>query len=607
MWNKLLHVLDNVRRVFVGLIFLFMIVVFIIVIYTTHPSIPDKAVLVLDPKGALVEELAAPGAGFPLDLTAVEQTRVRDLVRAIHAARDDDRIRMLLLDLKDMDRTSLTKLQTLRRAIDDFKTSGKKVIAAADSYTQSQYYLAASADTVYLHPMGMVLLTGLSLYRNYFKDALDKMKVKIHLFRAGEYKSAAEPLVRNNMSAAARIADKALLTQLWQSYKQGVANMRHVKTDNIQNMLDHLSVYAQKYGGNIARMELKMRLVDKLATHAEVEVALAKQFSNQFAGQSGSGSASTPPSVTYKQYIRSLGSKTTPDGDRQIGLIVASGPILDGNQPPGAIGGESFSELVNMARRDRHIKAVVLRIDSPGGSAMASETIRLAVERLKQAGKPVIVSMGSMAASGGYWIASAANEIWASPDTLTGSIGVFGLFPGFSQGLNALGIHTDGLGTTQIAGGMRSDRPLNPELAKVIQMSVDHIYGDFIRHVSEGRNMDASKVRMLAEGRVWTGADALKLGLVDKLGGLDKAIAAAAKHAKLGKDYQVKRIRPKLGMREIILENLMGEARILMARAFPEIMTIIPAFWQSGFRTLELSRLIKPSGGVYAWCELPAM
>ncbi len=603
MWNKLLYVLDGTRRVISGLIFLLIIVLLVVAFRATHPSIPDKAVLVLNPTGALVEELAAPGAGFPFGLTTVEQTRVRDLVRVIHAARDDKRIRMLLLDLKDMDRTSITKLQTLRRAIDDFKTSGKKVIAVSNNYTQSQYYLAASADTVYLHPMGMVLLTGLSLYRNYFKDALDKMKVKVHLFRVGEYKSAAEPLVRNHMSAAARMADKVLLTQLWRSYKRDVASMRHIKADDIQNMLDHLPTYVKKYSGSIAQLELNMHLVDKLATRDEVEATLARQFSSQ----PGVGGISSPPSVTYKQYLRSLGPKVTPDGSRQVGLIVASGPVMDGNQPPGAIGGESFSQLVDMARRDTRIKAVVLRIDSPGGSAMASETIRLAIERLKEAGKPVVVSMGSMAASGGYWIASAANEIWASPDTLTGSIGVFGLFPSFNQGLNALGIHTDGLGTTQIAGGMRTDRPLNPELAKVIQMSVNHVYSDFINHVSQGRHMDTSRVRALAKGRVWTGTDALRLGLVDKLGTLDGAIAAAAKRAKLGKQYQVKYIRHKLGMRARIMEKLMGEAKTAMITAFPGSVTMLPASWRKGMAELELTRLIKPSGGIYAWCEIPAL
>ncbi|MDQ6959105.1 MAG: signal peptide peptidase SppA, partial [Mariprofundaceae bacterium] len=537
MWSKLLHILDNVRRVFLGLVFLLMIVVFIVAINASRTSVPDQAVLVLDPKGALVEELAAPDAAFPFGLPSTEQARMHDLIRALHAARDDKRIRILQLDLKNMDRSSLTKLKVLRRAIDDFKTSGKKVVTAADSYTQSQYYLAASADTVYLHPMGMVLLTGLSLYRNYFKDALDKMKVKVHLFRAGEFKSAAEPFVRNNMSAAAREADRVLLTQLWQSYKRDLATMRHIKVDDIQNMLDHPANYVQKYNGNLAQMALKMRLVDKLATHAEVQMAL----SNQFSSQSGTGSNASPPSVTYKQYLRSLGSEAIPNEGEQVGLIVASGNILDGDQPPGAIGGDSFSKLVDEAGRDSHIKAVVVRIDSPGGSAVASETIRQAIERLKQTGKPVVVSMGSMAASGGYWIASAADEIWAYPTTLTGSIGVFGLFPGFGQGLNALGIHTDGLGTTQIAGGMRADRPLHPELAKVIQMSVDNVYSEFINHVSKGRNINISKVRTLAEGRVWTGADALKLGLVDKLGGLDKAIAAAAKRAKLGENYQVKR------------------------------------------------------------------
>jgi len=603
MWRKLLNILDHARRVFLGLMFLFMIVMLVVAIETMRPSIPDQAVLVIDPKGILVEELKAPDVTFPFTMPVAEQVRMHDLVRAIHAARDDKRIRMLLLDLKDMDRTSLTKLHTVRRAIDDFKTSGKKVIAASDNYTQAQYYLAASADTVYLHPMGMVLLSGFSLYRNYFKDALDRMKVKVHLFRAGEYKSAAEPLVRNNMSAAARKADQALLMQLWKSYKRDVANMRNIKAGNIQNMLDHPASHVREYGGNLAQLALKMHLVDKLATLAEVQTVLE----NKFSGQLSAGNASTFPSVTYKQYLRSLESEVTPDGDAQIGLIVASGPILNGDQPSGVIGGDSFSKLVDMARSDAHIKAVVLRIDSPGGSAVASETIRLAVERLKQAGKPVVVSMGSMAASGGYWIATPADEIWASPSTLTGSIGVFGLFPGFNQGLNELGIHTDGLGTTQIAGGMRMDRPLNPELAEAIQMNVNHVYSDFINHVSQGRTMNTSRVRALAGGRVWTGTDAMRLGLVDALGTLDNAIASAAKRAKLGENYQVKRIQPKRGVRELMMEKLMGQARIIMSSLFPETMTMIPKSWRNSFRVLELSRLIKPSGGIYVWCEMPML
>jgi len=600
MWSKLLHFLDNARRVFSALIFLLLIVLLVMAIKVTHPSIPDQAVLVLDPKGPLVEEVSTPDAAFPFAIPSVEQVRMHNMLRVIHAARDDQRIRMIFLDLKDMDRTSITKLQTLRRAIEDFKSSGKKVVAAADNYTQSQYYLAASADTVYLHPMGMVLLTGLSLYRNYIKDALDKMQVQVHLFRAGEYKSAAEPLVRNNMSDAARRADQVLLSELWNIWKHDIAGMRHIKANDIQDMLDHPASYVKKNGGSLAHMALKMHLVDKLATHAEVQAAIGRQL--------GIKNNSAVPMVTYTQYLKSLGAEATPDGDKQIGVIIASGDILDGNQPPGAIGSDSFTKLMDTARRDTHIKAVVLRIDSPGGSALASETIRLAVERLKQAGKPVIVSMGSMAASGGYWIASAANEIWAYPGTLTGSIGVFGLFPEVTQGLNALGIHTDGLGTTKTAGGMRADRPLNPELAGVIQMTVDHIYTDFIKHVAQGRHMPPAKVRTLAEGRVWTGADALKLGLVDKIGGLNDAIASAAEHVKLGKNYQIKYIHPEAGMRELIMKSLLGEASSMMSKTLTRSMaTILPASWKSISNTLQLTHLIKPSGGVYAWCELPAL
>ncbi len=599
MFAKFLHILDFTRRAVLGVIFLLMLGVLAVVFITMRPSVPEHAVLVLDPKGALVEELAVPGSAFPLAMPAAEQARMRDLVRAIHAARDDRHIRMILLDLKDLDRAPLTKLQALRRAIDDFKTGGKKVIASANSYTQTQYYLAASADTVYLHPMGMVLLTGFSLYRNYFRDALGKMNVKVHLFRAGKYKSAAEPFVRNSMSESARVADQAVLKQLWYLYKQDVAHMRKIKAQDIQNLLDHLASHVQKQHGNLARLALKMRLVDKLATRAGVRANIAREL--------GTGDAFSLPAIKYKQYLRALGPEHAPEGKRQIGLLVASGPILDGEQPPGAVGSTSFARLAHKAASDKRIRAVVLRIDSPGGSALASETIRRSVEEIRQAGKPVVVSMGSMAASGGYWMATAADEIWAATATLTGSIGVFGLFPDFNAGLDAIGIHSDGVKTTEIAGGLRPDRPLSPELARVIQMSVDQIYGAFINRVARGRNMDAARARSVAKGRVWTGADALRIGLVDHLGEQDEAIAAAARRAGLGKNYQVKRIRPRRGVRELIMENLLGEVRTIMTGLFPGPLTMIPASWRQGGSMLALARLIKPTGGIYAWCETPPL
>ena len=608
MWSKLFRALEIVRRAVSAFVVLLVLVVFIAAILAARPSVPEQAVLVVHPRGELVEELAAPEAAFPLALPSPEQTRVRDLVRAIRAAKDDERIKGLILDLRDMAPAPLEKLRAVARAIADFRAGGKPVHALGDAYTQSQYYLATSADTVWLHPMGMVLLTGMSLYRHYLKDALDKLHVRVHLFRAGEFKSAAEPLVRNDMSPAARQADAALVGQLWQAWKRDVAARRHLTPGTIQAMLDDPAGFLARHGNDPARLALDLKLVDRLATPAEAKRRIARALKLARDGRL--------PTVDARRYLRSLGPPPAPRGDRRVGLIVASGPVVDGEAGPGAIGGDSLAALLDQARRNDAIKAVVLRIDSPGGSATASETIRRAVLRLKAAGKPVVVSMGSMAASGGYWMAAPADEIWASPVTLTGSIGVFALIPEFAGSLSALGVHTDGLATTRTAAGSRADRPLSPAVARAIQAGVNHVYARFIHHVAEGRRLAPKAVRAVAAGRVWTGRDALARKLVDHLGGLEDAIAAAAKRAHLGKRYAVQRIQPRRTLQERILEALMGKARALMAQAWPASSltqsiarptALQPAMLKLIKAIPPLPRLNPDSPGILAWSDARAL
>ncbi|MDQ6965310.1 MAG: signal peptide peptidase SppA, partial [Mariprofundaceae bacterium] len=464
--------------------------------------------------GDIVEEIEVQ-SGFPPDFSASGQTRLEDIVRVLRAAKQDKRISGLLLDFRELDQVSLPALQTLGRELRDFRQGGKAISAYADQYSQTQYLAAANADELWLHPMGMVLLTGMSSYRNYFADALKRMHVDIHLFRAGSYKSAAEPLVRNDMSDAAREETQAALDQLWAAIKLDVSHARGIDPASLQAMLDDPNTAISPYAGDPAALAKGMHLVDRIGTHGEWI-------------QSIRGNAEQ---IGFSRYRQSLPSADHEGSGAKIGILTASGMITDSGLSAAGLHGEDFVELVDMAIEDDAIKAVVLRIDSPGGSVQASETMRRALSRLREAGKPLVVSMAGMAASGGYWIAAEADEIWTSPTTLTGSIGVFGVFPNMADALQNLGIHSDGVGTTAIAGGMRPDRPLPQAVSDVLQSGVDHVYTTFIGIVAKGRNMPADKVAQLAEGRVWTGADAVRLGLADQLGDLNDAIAAAASRA----------------------------------------------------------------------------
>ncbi len=551
--SSLFHWLDQLRRILVNMLFVLILFVIIAALLTEQPGVPDHAALVVNPTGKIVEELELPSTEIlPLQmgLASRHQTRLHDLIHSMELAATDERIRLMVLKLDGMDHTSLPQLQELRRAIYTFKASGKRVIATGPNYTQSQYYLAAAADQVFLNPLGVVALQGFSIYRNYIKDALAKLHINVQLFRAGEYKAAAEPMVRNNMSDADRISNRLLLDTLWSAYKNDLAEMRQIKAQRIQTVLDQPSIYLAEYNGNMAELVKAEGLVDTLAHEGEIENYIASAL----------GVSGDYRSITFHDYLQAVNGDTEPVSENQIGIITASGMILDGELPPGSVGSKTMAQMLKQAREDEKIKAVVLRIDSPGGSAPASEAIRSEILRLKKTGKPVVVSMGAMAASGGYWIAAPADEIWAAATTITGSIGAYAILADVEQSLEKLGVHTDGIGTTLVAGGIRADRQLPPELAKVMQLSIQYIYGRFLNIVSEGRNISEDQVAKLAEGRVWTGLEAKKLGLVDHLGGFDEAVVAAAKRAGLGEHYDKVWIRPPQKLKDIILAELFGNA-----------------------------------------------
>jgi protease-4 len=599
----------GVLDVVVDIVVLALVLLFIVMILSLGPRVPhvpSSAALVINPQGELVEQFSGDPAQRALDRLLGRgtrtQTRLRDIIEAIHTAETDPRIKALVIDPDDMRSAALADLQAIGAAITEFKGSDKPVFAYADSLDQAQYYLATYADHIMLNPQGGVLLTGLGAYREYFKDALDKLGVDWNVFRVGKYKSYVEPFTRNDMSPAAKEADGALLATLWGSYQDHVVAARHFKAGAVDDYIAKLPDELAAAGGDMAQLALKQGLVDKLTTRDEMHAAIAKVAG---AGPGGQGYNQ----VDFLDYLHATAAARADSGRSpdQVGVIVAEGDILDGNQPPGTIGGDSLSRLIREARDDKQVKALVLRVDSPGGSAFASELIRRQIELTKAAGKPVVVSMGAVAASGGYWISMAGDRIYASPTTITGSIGILGMFPTFQKTLAKIGIHNDGVGTTPLSGDFRPTRAMSSQAKKIFQLTIDHGYQEFVSKVANARHLGLDKVKQIAQGRVWSGADAKRLGLIDEFGELPDAIKAAAQLAGIAQNYSVHYIQPPLSLGARLLIGLSQQAEI--APAAPGSLRESPAA-----RTLArlrgfvagIGRFNDPNGiYAYCFCRLP--
>ena len=552
------RILEGIRKV-LHLALLLLIFGFVLAaLHTSIPIIPRSAALVIAPQGQLVEQLS----GDPVRRAFGEasggpapETLLRDVTDAIAAAKADSRIKLIVLDLDEMEPSGLSKLQEISAGLRDFRASGKRVIAAGDSFSQSQYYLAAQAGEVYLDPMGEVSVTGFSYYRMYFKDAIEKLSVDLNVFRAGTFKSYTDQFSRSDMAPSEREETSVWLESLWNAYTQDVTRARSLPPGALKDFIAEQPSSLQAVGGDMAKMALQRGLVTALKSR--------RQVADDLKGLVGEDEDSHSfNSIGMSQYLSAVRSKRVlkSKSDAKIGIVVASGEIFDGHQLPGAIGGESTSNLLREARYDNAVKAVVLRVDSPGGSEFASEIILREVQALRKAGKPVVVSMSSYAASGGYYIAAAANQIFASPTTITGSIGVFSYIPTFQRTLEKLGIKVDGIGTTPLAGDLRIDRALGPATKQLLQASVDHAYAQFVRRVADGRKKSFEDIDKIAQGRVWAGLDAQRIGLVDHLGGLKDATDAAAKLAELGANYDVDYIEPDLSLREELLMQIRSQA-----------------------------------------------
>ncbi len=586
IFSGLLRGLDLLRR---ALHLVLLLVIFGIVVGALRTSIPhvaDGSALVIQPRGEIVEQLT----GSPVDQAlakaqgdAQAETLLWDLTDALKAASKDPRITAVVLDLNYMAGGGQPTLAELTAAIKDFRASGKKVVAYATTYLQESYYVAAAADEIYLDPLGLVVIDGYERYRTYYKDLLDKIGVEVNLLRVGAYKSAAEVYVRTDMSPEDREESLAYLNALWLNYRTAVAESRGLKPEDIAGYVANIvpSLLAAK--GDSARVALDNKLVTGIKSSIEVERRVAqlvgsasgeKNIEKIEADESDAGESYN--STSLEDYLRIVHAEKEARGvgKAKVGVIIASGEILDGSQPPGAVGGETAAALVREAREDDDIKAIVLRVDSPGGSVFASEQIYREVLAAQAAGKPVVVSMGDLAASGGYYIAASADEIWAHPSTITGSIGIFGAIPTFQNTLKKIGVNVDGVGTTNLSGQLRVDRPLGEDAKVLLQSLLERGYEQFLEHVSAGRKKTRDEVHAIAQGRVWIGTDAKANGLVDQLGLFDGAVKSAAARAELGEDYEVQRIEPQLTW----AEQLALELKIWFARNFTgEVMSRLPA------------------------------
>jgi protease-4 len=549
--------LDGFRKVLHLVLLLFIFgVFFAAAARNSLPFIPARSALVIAPEGRIVEELS----GYPFDRSIADalgegepETRLRDLLDVIDAARKDDRIAAMVLDLGALERAGLPALQDLAAAIGRFREAGKKVFAWGAWYDQRQYFLAAQADEVYVDPYGAVLIEGYGYFRQYLKGTADKLGVDVHVFKVGTHKSAPDTFTRADMSPEEREEARAWVGALWEAWKADVARARGLEPAALQRYADEAAAGVRQAGGDLAQYALASSLVTGLKTYEQFEETVGEEAGWDDDEQSFR-------SVDWRPYLTVLRSERAlhKSRDQNVAVVVASGEILDGEQPPGTIGGATLSQTLRELRYDDSVDAIVLRIDSPGGSMYASELIRREIDALQEEGKPVVASMASVAASGGYYIAAPARRIFAAPTTITGSIGVYAMFPTFETTLGKIGVTSDGFGTTALSGAGRLDRNLNPQLGEVLQAGVEFAYRKFVGMVAEKRERAFDEVDGIAQGRVWSGADARVAGLVDEFGSVQDAIEAAAEAAGLEQGYGTKWIEPGLSWQEMLALRLRG-------------------------------------------------
>ncbi|HEX8526500.1 signal peptide peptidase SppA [Allosphingosinicella sp.] len=522
----------NVWRILVGIkdaLVLLLMLLFFGLLYAAlsaspySASAPDGA-LILDLSGAIVEQ---PSVQSPAQMLGggglTREHRLRDIVHALDTAAGDERIRSVALDLDIFVSGGQTAIANVADALDRVRRAGKPVIAYSIGYSDDSYQLAAHASEVWLNPLGGVLVTGRGGSNLYYAGLLERLGITAHVYRAGAYKSAVEPFTRNDMSPESREASQELAGALWGNWLQDVGRARPRA-----RIADYAAATANRIAaanGDMARAALADGLVDRLGDRVD--------FGRRVAEIAGAGDQRVPGSFQAVRLDAWLNDNPPSDSGGRIGVITVAGTIVDGEAGPGTAGAETIVEAIEDGLRDRRLRALVVRVDSPGGSSMASERIRRALHSVRERGIPVIVSFGSVAASGGYWIATAGDMIFAEPSTITGSIGVFGILPSFEGALSRLGIGADGVRTTPLSGEPDLFRGPSAEVDRVLQMGVDNTYRRFLGLVAQARRLPVARVHEIAQGRVWDGGTAHQIGLVDRFGSLTEAVAEAARRAEI--------------------------------------------------------------------------
>ncbi|EGN9294573.1 signal peptide peptidase SppA [Salmonella enterica] len=576
------RVLNFVREMVLNLFFIFLVLVGVGIWMQigngSNSEQTARGALLLDISGVIVDKpstnhrLGALGRQlFGASSDRLQENSLFDIVNAIRQAKDDRNITGIVLDLKNFTGADQPSMRYIGKALREFRDSGKPVFAVGENYSQGQYYLASFANKIWLSPQGQVDLHGFATNGLYYKTLLDKLKVSTHVFRVGTYKSAVEPFIRDDMSPAAREADSRWIGELWQNYLHTVSANRQISPQQLfpgaQAIIDGLT----SVGGDTAKYALDHKLVDALASSADVEKALTKQFG-------WSKTENNYRAISYYDY--SL--KTPADTGGTIAVIFANGAIMDGEETPGNVGGDTTASQIRDARLDPKVKAIVLRVNSPGGSVNASEVIRAELAAARAAGKPVVVSMGGMAASGGYWISTPANYIVASPSTLTGSIGIFGVINTVENSLSSIGVHSDGVSTSPLAD-ISMTKALSPEVQQMMQLSIEYGYKRFITLVADARKRTPEQIDKIAQGHVWTGEDAKANGLVDSLGDFDDAVAKAAELTKL-KQWHLDYYQDEPTVLDMVMDSMTGSVRAMLPEA---IQAMLPAPLVSAANTVK--------------------
>ena len=575
-----------------------MMVVFIIIsifssIFSNNLIDPEGKALVINPSGPIVEQISGPSDPFQTLLTGQQSSElyVGDLLEVLEAASNDERIKDLVLRLDNISGTGQAVLYDVGLALKNIKESGKRIIAIGDDYSESGFYLASFADEIIMNPEGWILLDGFDRSKMYYKSFLDKLKISANVIRVGTFKSAVEPYLRDDMSDAAKEANLAYLDVLWASWVDVVSVNRSLTPESIQYLVDNADELVKKSKKGTAEAFLNYGMIDKLLTRTEQREYMVELFGESETKESFNKISGG----SYYQVLQD--EKKAKTSENKIAVVVARGTIMDGDQPPGTIGGDSTSRLIKNAYEDEAVKAIVLRVDSGGGGVFASEVIRQELLKAQEKGIKVIASMGNVAASGGYWISTNADEIWASHNTITGSIGIFGLLPTVDKSLENIGINTDGVSTGKLDASGDPTKGLSPMFKNIIQAEIEHGYDKFITLVSESRGIDKKQVDNIAQGRVWAGETALELGLVDQLGNIKDAINRAAELAEID-SYETYYPSEALDWKQRLLSSIFSISGGIIPQSILDNF-----FVKSSLKTLSEIESFNDPKGIYLKCE----